>query len=188
MEYGLYPEDLEVVTLSTFGDEVTYFTQSQNPIVGSSGEHPVESNTEYADPDYDDSAWTVADGSAGWVKEATGDVIVNPQQVPDNLVTDSHELWVRKTVQCDGDMVLTVRIADWGWVYVNGHLMTGDYLSGYNKAGQLSWSNLRVPSSWLDPSGTQVIALHAQFDPARRSGDEMDSLYAAVQVRGTVAP
>lgn len=185
LRYVLTPEDLNIRVLSGFGQSVRYKSQAQNPIVGASGKEPVESNVEYAGRGFNDASWSTGPAGVGWVQEATGDVIRNPQHFPATTVPDNHEVWIRKWVKCTGDMVLTVRVADWGYVYVNGNRVGNRHFDGYNVVSQVQYVNLRIPSSWLDPSGDQLVALHAQFNPARRSSSDMDSLYADVAVRGT---
>lgn len=181
----LFPEDLKILRLLAYNTTGwKYLSQDQKPIVGANGKRPVESNPEYAAPAFDDSGWSTGTAGIGWVKEPTGVVQQAVRHEPTTTVPLEHEVWMRRTVKCTGDMVVSARVADWGFVYVNGNLLTGDYLTGFNN-NTFGYPHLYVPREWLNPSGVQTIAVHAQYDPDRYNSDRLDSLYADVRVRGT---
>ena len=96
-------------------------------------------------------------------------------------------MWMRKWVKCTGDMTLFIKIADWGYVRINGHMVLGRYVSGYNH-NLFGLPYIRIPDEWLDPSGDQLITIHAMASPKRKASGHLASLYADVEVRGTYDP
>lgn len=182
--YDLYPEDINLTTLSKFGSTVKYKSAVQD---GSVTTYPHNTHPEYAGAAYDDSSWSSGPAVVGWFKEASNpDFVYAAAYPPKTTVTEGHEVWIRKHVKCTGDMYLNVIGGDWFYVFVNGNLV-GKPHGSRNHGGGGRW-NIKVPQAYLDPSGDQVVTVHSQFRPDLYASDHPDSCFADVAVLGTYDP
>lgn len=183
LAFEITAEDEKVAVIVGWNSTWSYFTQDQVPITGSANTTPVESNPEYALSDV--SAWATGKAPFGWSHTAPGGAVTNPETVPNTVITKKHEVWLRKTVQCSSEMYLGVKVDRFAYMYVNGNLITGTYTKGQNKKHLSHRGPFRVPDKFLDPSGTQIVALHVQ-DALADYGNGTDHLVADMIVKGVV--
>lgn len=182
----LVPEDTKIKVIEGWEGVWKYKSTSQGAITGSSNTTPVENNTAYAAPSYDDSSWSSGQAGFGWFDQ--GDVRQTTVDFePNTTITTAHEVWMRKQVYCTEEMYISVRCDAFAYVYVNGNLVRNRYFVGHNYQKKLLAGPQRVPDEFLDPSGVQTIAIHAQAELALRPDDPC-ALYLDAKVRGIYDP
>lgn len=156
--FTVTPEDSNIVVILPYNSKGwRYFQQAQSPITGAANTLPVQSNVAYAAASFDDSSWALGQAAIGWTGGLLGSITRN------TTITVQNELWMRKQVLCTGDMVLYARLDNFAYLYVNGNLVTGSYLTAADNTNQNPERGPHlIPAAWLNPNGVQIIALHVQ--------------------------
>lgn len=163
--FTLVPEDAALSTLldwaatgwkylSAFQDDLTTgSTTGDNTL-------PVQTHTEYAAYDFNDSTWATGQSAIGWSYGTGGFEGKTPRNTE---IPEKHEVWMRKHVKVTSDMILYTRVDNFGFLYVNGNLIVKPFIESRDaNDAYVERGPFRVPQEFLRPDGDQVITLHVQ--------------------------